>query len=164
MGVRRNCEVDPGSEEIVGELRGADFHIETTHTLNEDCVASWTLDVPNQLGVDVSVVVGDVDIRGLRGGAEVESSTGRIDVGVSGGPVRASAGSGSVLLRYEGNDFGAVSARTQVGTVRLTLSGRSVSHQKPPGAGDGVALDGPPSNAVDVRTNVGDVVLELGTP
>jgi hypothetical protein len=164
LGVQRDCDLPTASRLVDARSRNGVLRIETSRDLGDECVAGWAVDVPADVAFETDVAAGDIDVQDIGGGVRVKTTTGRIRIRVSSGSVTARTGAGDIELSYENDDFGAVSARTQVGKLQVMVFGRDVAHPRPPGAGDGVEFGGPAAKAIDLRASVGDIVLRLGLP
>jgi hypothetical protein len=161
MGVRRNCDLPAVSRFIDARARNGQLRIESGQDLGDECVAGWTIDVPVDVAIAADVTAGSIDVRDVGGGVRVKTSTGRIRIDVASGTVFARSGAGDIELSYDADDFGAVSAKTQVGKLNVMAFGREVGHPRPPGAGDAVDFGGPALNAIDLRASVGDITIRL---
>ncbi|MGD2068225.1 MAG: hypothetical protein PVI57_06025 [Gemmatimonadota bacterium] len=162
MGTRRTCRLDPGAPRVAVKVSGSTLTLAAEPDLGSECVADWQLTVPRTMGADLEVVAGDVTVEGVTGGVDVSSRAGTTEVRVAGGPVEVDAGSGRIEVDYLGDGYGAVSARTGVGSVELEIDGRSLAQRRAPGSGDSVTLEGGAANSVDLRADVGNISVRLG--
>jgi hypothetical protein len=161
MGTTRECRSDRENRIRVDRSQPT-LSVRTEQALDDQCVAEWLVTLPAGMTVDAEVAAGTMTVDGTTGGVRLEAQAGDIEVGVAAGPVSARTGTGSIALIYTSDAYGGVEARTQVGKVELWVGGRSLSHQRRPGSGDELRLDGKPEGAVRLSVNVGGIRMRLG--
>lgn len=87
----------------------------------------WTIVLPARLYVTIDHGVGDVELRGISGGLEIESGVGDVLAEVGSGDVRVELGVGDASLRAPADAYASAEASGGVGDARLSVRGERIS-------------------------------------
>jgi hypothetical protein len=127
----------------------------------ENVEEEWTIEVPASFAARLTLDVGKVHVRGIRGGCDVRVDVGDIDVDVPEGAVVATSDVGDISVNSGTSSYGNVDLRSDVGRVSMMLDGHQMERKRAPGAGDSFRLTGPGRDAIRARTDVGDVQVRI---
>ncbi|GEM_PF-1464273 len=153
---------DPHAAQLDADVHGEALSLNLDYKGDRDGLEeTWTLDVPARLAAQIELAVGDMDVRGLRGGLKLSVNVGDIEADVPEGSITAKTNVGDITVTSATDSFGAVDLSANVGDTHLTQRGHRVRYRKPPGAGNHITLDGPGRDRIRLETNVGDATLTL---
>ncbi|GGK82585.1 lipoprotein [Sphaerisporangium melleum] len=123
------------------------------------CGVDYTIEVPRGVRVSVKTGSGDVTLREVSGGLDVEAGSGTIDArGLSGGQAVARTGSGDVELRFTGTPD-KVEVRTGSGTGVVHVPDGAYAVTAETGSGErkiAVTDDDSSPRTIVVRSGSGD--------
>jgi len=120
----------------------------------------WSVQVPARLALDLTVGVGDVQVRGAAGGVTLESGVGDVLLGVAGGDVALEVGVGDVAVTAPADGYGRVDCSGGVGEGRVTVRGTTVEGGGFVGHSTTWKGDGPARLKLEVGVGDARVTLE----
>jgi hypothetical protein len=121
--------------------------------------ARWKIRVPDRLKLELEQGVGDVFIKGLAGGVDMEVGVGEVNLEVATGDVGVSVGVGDAVVRAPSAEFGAVDVSGGVGGASVVVDGEVekgegfVSHSS--------RWRGNGPNSIELEVGVGDGTVIL---
>lgn len=119
----------------------------------------WTITLPPDLDLDLSIGVGDVEIEGTSGDLDVETGVGDVDLEIAGGDLDIESGVGDIVIRGPAAPYGGIDAESGVGDVQIVVAGA-----KTQGEGfisQSAEWKGPGDDSIDAESGVGDVRVVL---
>jgi hypothetical protein len=119
----------------------------------------WTVHLPASFAIGLEMGVGDVQIRGLEGGAELEVGVGDVVLELAGGDVTVDLGVGDLRLRAPADGVGSVKSSQGVGDSQLTIRGERIDGEGFVGKSASWSGDGP--HRIVVTVGVGDAKISL---
>jgi hypothetical protein len=122
----------------------------------------WTVRVPRALAASIEQQVGNLSVEGLEGGVRAVVGVGNITVNVPTGNVNAALDVGDIAIAYGTNALRMIRLASGVGRTSYSVGGLRANHQRAPGSGDNISINGNGQFEVRARVNVGDVNLEIG--
>lgn len=121
---------------------------------------TWTLHLPPALAAKLRVKVGHINVSGIGGGVDLQANVGKIVVDVPGGAITAQTNVGKVDLKL-GSAPGKVALRANVGSVHMTVDGKTIEPQHHNETGNDLGYSGSGNMPVDASVNVGNVRLDV---
>jgi len=119
----------------------------------------WTIVLPARLSVTIDHGVGDVELRGLSGGLEIESGVGDVLAEVGSGDVRIELGVGDASLRAPADAYASAEASGGVGDARLSVRGERISGSG--FVGKSARWTGDGDFHIEMEVGVGDAHIKL---
>jgi hypothetical protein len=119
----------------------------------------WTIVLPARLYVTIDHGVGDVELRGISGGLEIESGVGDVLAEVGSGDVRIELGVGDASLRAPADAYASAEASGGVGDARLSVRGERISGSG--FVGKSASWTGDGNFHIDMEVGVGDAHIKL---
>lgn len=119
----------------------------------------WTIVLPGRLHVAIDHGVGDVELRGVSGGLEIESGVGDVLAEVNSGDVRIELGVGDASLRAPGDAYASAEASGGVGDARLSVRGELINGSG--FVGKSARWTGDGSFHIEMEVGVGDAHIKL---
>ena len=117
--------------------------------------ATWHLTIPVDLGLELDMGVGDLDVQGTAGPVDADIGVGDATVRSNGGNLSIDVGVGDIEVHAPATAYGTVECSSGVGEITLREGQR---HMEGRGM---IARDltwkGPGSGTMDLETGVGDV-------
>jgi hypothetical protein len=119
----------------------------------------WTLEVPTDLGCDLDLGVGDIDVHGLSGKLTVEIGVGDLTAAAVSGDLDIEIGVGDASVEAAAADYGVVEGSGGVGAAQLTVRGEKISSSG--FVGGSAEWTGPGERAIEISVGVGDAKVTL---
>jgi len=121
--------------------------------------ATWRVEMPVDLALEVNVGVGDIKLHQLAGGCDLNSGVGDVTTVLAGGGLSAQTGVGDVTVEAPEAAVGKVSCSSGVGDVRLRagdtrLNGEGMVSKE-------LSWTGPGSATFKIEAGVGDIMITL---
>jgi hypothetical protein len=130
---------------------------------HQDLEETWIVEIPAHLQVTAELGVGEMDVRGVRGGLKAKVGVGGVRIDVPEGDIDAESGVGQVEVRSATNSYGNVDVRANVGSGRVSIDGREFQQpNRPPGPSERISLTGNGRDRLQVRSGVGNAELTIG--
>jgi len=127
--------------------------------IDEDWLsATWHIEVPASLPLDLEVTSGGILVTGSSGGVRMDSTNGALSAELPHGPLNMHSVNGAASAQIADDSYSDISLSTTSGVTRLTIDGETV---EPSSSGD-IQLHGDGAYGYDLRTVNGSVVLVLG--
>lgn len=159
--VQRGLQAPTVTEEVVGDTLVLTSGC--TGLAVPWCSASYTLDVPRSVRVEVSTGTGKVTVRGTTGGLRADTGTGHLEVWDLDGPLALETGIGGIEARDLRSEEVAASTGTGSALVSFTSPPRSVTAESGTGRVEIlVPRDGTPYR-VDEESGSGRTRIEVPT-
>ncbi len=128
----------------------------------KDLEETWTVEIPADLRVRANVGVGDIDVRGVRGGIKAKVGVGSVNIDVPEGDLDVESGVGQITAKTATRSYGNVEVRGNVGNASIREDGREYRQQnRPPGPGERVSLNGRGRDQIQIRSGVGNAELTI---
>ena len=127
------------------------------------CGVRWKIEAPARLGVIVRFDHGDINLKGMAGGADVVlSGTGKIRGSIEGGDVNTSVDVGDIDITSAQREYGIVDVRSDVGGIDVTVGGYRLPSRSRRGSGQELRVEGRGSGRFVSRTRVGKIKAAIG--
>jgi hypothetical protein len=120
---------------------------------------NWTVTIPASIAVKMNHGVGDIDIRGVEKGIEIDSGVGDVRVEAGGGDVSIDLGVGTAVVRAPAAVYASAEGAGGVGEANLTVRGEKISSGG--FIGHSATWEGDGSFHIEVSVGVGDAVITL---
>jgi len=124
----------------------------------------WEVEVPDRLAGLVRINVGDADVRGLRGGIDVEVNVGDARLALGVGPARVRVNVGRIEAEVEARSFGRALLGVNLGDVRAVIAGRVLPTDPAPPPTARLDLMGEGDAVHVLEVNVGSVGYSVRRP
>ena len=158
----RRVRGNPQSVDLRTRRDGSRLVINTSGD-HEDLEETWVVEIPSHLQVEAKLGVGEMDVRGVRGGLRAKVGVGGVRIDVPEGDVEAESGVGEVEVRSATNSYGNVDVRAGVGNGRVSIDGREFRQpNRPPGPSERISLTGNGRDRLQIRSGVGNAELTIG--
>jgi len=130
---------------------------------HQDLEETWIVEMPAHLQVEADLGVGEMVVRGVRGGLKAKVGVGGVRIDVPEGDIDAESGVGEVQVRSATNSYGNVDVRANVGSGRVSIDGREFRQpNRPPGPSERISLTGNGRDRLQIRSGVGNAELTIG--
>jgi hypothetical protein len=127
------------------------------------CGVRWKIEAPARFGVVVRFDHGDINLKGIAGGADVVlSGTGNIRGSIDGGDVNTSVDVGDIDMTSAQREYGIVDVRSDVGGIDVMVGGYRIPSRSRRGSGQELRFDGSGSGRFVARTRVGKIKATIG--
>jgi len=123
---------------------------------------TWKIRIPERLGLDIEMGVGDLEVTGVAGDSEIELGVGDAEILHRDGDLDISVGVGDVDLEFSPARVGEVSAASGVGGVELTDGDRHIEGKG--SVGQSLEWKGGGKAEIELETGVGDINIRTLTP
>jgi hypothetical protein len=120
---------------------------------------TWMVALPARLAVDLDLGVGEVEIRGVKGGLTIDVGVGDLLAEGVSGDLEIDLGVGDAKIFGSAADYGSVSGSGGVGDARLTVRGEQVSSSG--FVGHSAEWTGSGENTITISVGVGDARVTL---
>lgn len=122
---------------------------------NQRFEENWELSIPAGLGLDIDLGVGDFNLEGLSGDANIEIGVGDARISHSSGDLVLSVGVGDIQINSQRSAIKNISAETGVGDVKILDRGKEL-------VGDGMVGEslnwsGEGESTMELESGVGDI-------
>jgi len=130
---------------------------------HQDLEETWIVEMPAHLQVEADLGVGEMVVRGVRGGLKAKVGVGGVRIDVPEGDIEAESGVGEIQVRSATNSYGDVDVRASVGSGRVSIDGREFRQpNRPPGPSERISLTGNGRDRLQIRSGVGNAELTIG--
>jgi hypothetical protein len=119
----------------------------------------WTVELPTQLGCDLDLGVGDIEVHGLSGDLTVDIGVGDLVATTVSGDLNIDIGVGEASVEAAAADYGSVDGSGGVGDARLTVRGDRVSSSG--FVGKSTEWTGSGEHIIEISVGVGDAKVTL---
>ncbi|HWP94232.1 MAG TPA: hypothetical protein VNL72_00655 [Gammaproteobacteria bacterium] len=151
------------SAELVQERNGKSLELRLHYPKgdSDDVREHWQIKVPARFAVEADMAVGELRIRGVRGGVVADLGVGDVDIDVPAGRIEAEVSVGDLSIHSATPSPGRITLEASVGDVSLALDGQRVPVERGfgPGAEIMVAKDG--SDSIDASVSVGNLSVTV---
>lgn len=152
---------DPHGVELDSRSVAGTLHL-TLRGERKGLSEKWVLEVPARLAAEINVEVGDVEARGMEGGARIHVNVGEIDLDVVRGEIDAKVNVGDIRARTASDDYNDVRLEANVGDTDLRVGSQNVpSSHRGYGPGDSARWNGTGRERIRLEVNVGDASLVI---
>lgn len=152
---------DPHGVELDSRSVAGTLHL-TLRGERKGLSEKWILEVPARLAAEVNVEVGEVEARGLEGGARIHVNVGEIDLDIVRGEIDAKVNVGDIKARTASDDYSDVRLEANVGDTDLRVGSHTVpSSHRGYGPGDSARWNGTGRERIRLEVNVGDASLVI---
>ena len=158
---KRKAEQDVEAASLKTKVKGTRLKLGIDPAADDDrrFEERWTIELPPNLFFTLNHGVGDVIVRGLREGLEIDSGVGDVKVEVASGDISIDLGVGTAVVQAPAESYGSAEGAGGVGDARLTIRGEKISSggfvsHSATWTGDG-------RYHIEVSVGVGDAVITL---
>ncbi|HKS93919.1 MAG TPA: hypothetical protein VJS16_04600 [Gammaproteobacteria bacterium] len=133
------------------------------NTDSSDISEHWSVALPPAVAVTGHVNVGDLNISGIAGGADVSMNVGKVQLDVPGGPLKVSVNVGKIQASAHSLNYADIALGAGVGEAGLTVEGVSAGDMHKTGAGETLNYKLNGKNSISLQVTTGSVKLALLT-
>jgi hypothetical protein len=119
----------------------------------------WTIEMPASVELILNHGVGDISIRGVRAGLEIDSGVGDVQVDVAEGDITIDLGVGTAVVNAPASPYASAEGAGGVGDARLTVQGEKISSGG--FISHAASWSGKGTHHIEVSVGVGDAVITL---
>ncbi|MDE2090745.1 MAG: hypothetical protein KGJ08_02435 [Gammaproteobacteria bacterium] len=137
--------------------------LSTTGNLDNDNVKQkWIMQVPERMGVDLDMKVGEASVDGIAGGVRADMNVGELDMDVPRGALSAKINVGQISATTGTLQPGKILLSSNIGQASLYMNGKYLSHAgEHSGLGRKVTIDGSGPDSMHFSVNIGEVDLRV---
>lgn len=128
---------------------------------DDDLEEHWLIEMPAHMAADLTLNVGEMEVRSLAGGVNAEVNVGELDINVESGDVEAEVNVGEVSVVSRTSTPGEIDMDVNIGDARLLMDGKRIEGKDGAWLGGSIRHDAGGDDDISVEINVGDSRVEI---
>lgn len=153
------------SAELQKDVSGSRLRLGLDYDRNrdgdDDLEEHWLIEMPASLAAELTLNVGEMEVRGLAGGVNAEVNVGELDINVEAGDVDAEVNVGEISVVSRTGGPGEIDMDVNVGDARLLIDGKRIEGKDGAWLGGSIRHDAGGDDDISVEINVGDSHVEI---
>lgn len=133
------------------------------NTDSSDISEHWSVALPSAVAVTGHVNVGDLNISGIAGGADVNMNVGKVQLEVPGGPLKVNVNVGKIQASVHSLNYADITLGANIGKAGLTVEGVSAGDLHKTTTGENLTYKLNGTNSINLQVTTGSIQLALLT-